>query len=125
MPTGIIENWCIWIAPADEAWRDEYEKQRPGEWAALVTGQIIEDSRLRWPPGTAMRSSALVGFDFQNMQCITQNSVYLLRGPGLIATGVPNDYAQAVGQTMLQLAHIHRSPAPADQQVARTEPTRH
>ena len=115
MTTGIIENWCVWIAPEDPTWRIEYERERPGEWAAIVTGQVIEDSRMRWPSGTAMRSTALVGFDFQNMQCVTQNSVYLLRGPGLIATGIPHDYAEAVGKTILQLAHIHRKQARSDE----------
>ncbi len=102
--TSILTNWAIHIAPLSDRDRVAFSELRPGLMPAVLTGQVVDDKAERFPSGSAMMTSLLVGFDFQSMSCISASgSTYQLVGRGDIQrSGIPSDYSQAVGETILR-----------------------
>lgn len=102
--TGILENWCLHIAPFDPVSREIFGARNPGYMPCVLTGQVVIDFRGRWSPGSCMRSTAIADFNFQQGIVITVNSTYQLRGPGRFRWEYPpEDYALAVGQTIAEV----------------------
>lgn len=105
--TGILEYWTIHVDQADPERMAEFERCRLGKLPAVVTGVVVIDHRGRWAPGAAMMSSVLVGFDLQNMLVQSSYSLYQVQGIGEIRyTGIPTDYALAVGEAILRLENV-------------------
>ncbi|MEH6628752.1 MAG: hypothetical protein V7739_20110 [Motiliproteus sp.] len=103
---GVIEYWTIWTAELCDKQREDFQRQKPGALPQLVTGQVIDDFQGRWRRGDAMRSSLISRIDPEKGRVYTQNSVYQLSGPGLHKTGIPRDYAQAVGEARVELSGL-------------------
>ncbi|MEH6628500.1 MAG: hypothetical protein V7739_18835 [Motiliproteus sp.] len=87
--TGILKNWCIHrvdlstlapkVAMAINNLCDE-EGCRP----LIAYGEVVMDFKGRFPPGTAIHTSNLIGLNLESMTLKTLNSTYQLQGPGLI-----------------------------------------
>lgn len=103
MVSGIVECWKIHIFPR-EMLQQEGVELGVGAFPAVMTGQVVIDYKGRFPAGSAMRSSRLVGFDLQNMTIHTLYSQYQLKGLGFFTNRLPGSYDLEVGQTIIQVA---------------------
>ncbi len=115
METGVLRNWTLHVQSLNDEERERFELERPYCIPAVITGEVIEDYDRRFSPGDAMRTNLLHSFDLQRMTAITSSgSIYKLQGRGdILHDGVPTDYAQAVGETILRLAGVLSAKTPA------------
>lgn len=73
----------------------------------FMTGRVREDNLVRFCPGSAIQPSWLMGFDLQNMQVMTLNRVYQLKGLGFFGFSQPESYEFEVGKAMLRIAELN------------------
>ena len=110
--TAIVEYWTTHIVELTEKERAELEDYLTDRIPALMTAQIILDGKSRFAPGTALLTSALTGFDLQNMLVETRNSVYSLKGPGdIVRCKTPpnrSNYDYAVGETIARVKGLFK-----------------
>ena len=103
--TGVIECWTLHILTEFvdvEVLKLRYPRAMP----IFITGRVREDNLVRFCPGSAIQTSWLVGFDLQNMQVMTLNSVYQLKGAGFFSFSQPERYDLEVGKAMLRIAEL-------------------
>lgn len=103
--TGVIECWTLHIL-TEFVDVKELKLRCPRAIPMIMTGRIIEDNLARFCPGSAIQTSWLVGFDLLNMQVMTLNSVYQLKGLGFFSFSQPENYDLEVGKAMLRIAEL-------------------
>lgn len=115
METGVLRCWTLHVQPLNDVQRVQFELDRPHCMPAVITGLVVHDYERRFSPGEAMRTNLLCSFDLQRMSVTTASgSVYLLQGRGdIMQSGIPDDYAQAAGETQLRLSGILEAEATA------------
>lgn len=103
--TGVVECWTLHIV-TDFVEVEVLKHRYPRAIPMLMTGLVIEDNLARFCPGSAIQTSWLMGFDLQNMQVITLNSVYQLKGLGFFSFSQPQSYDLEVGKAMTRIAEL-------------------
>ncbi len=113
--SGIVECWTLHDVSNDikTGVCPPYQDVIP----ILMTALVVEDYKGRFPAGTAMRSSWLTGFNLQDMQVFTCNSVYQLKGIGFFVNGYPGRYDLEVGNAMMKIAALNGDIAPLSSRI--------
>ena len=100
-----LKDWCLHDPSAtlsNEEW-DFFNAVKPGCRPAMITGEVVEDDLLRWPPGQSIHTTMIVYLSLPEMVAETENTLYRLQGPGRFSNTTPKNIDNEVRITKILL----------------------